>query len=160
MITNKETKLEEARQFLIDNYEKGCKCPLCKQFVKQYKRKLNSSMAYGLIILYRLHKKHGFSRYFQMNQEIAKLKIPSSNIEYPKLAYWNLIEEKENTDEAKKTSGLWKITDRGIAFVTNRIRVQSHVRIYNNEVKGFTKTQTTITQSLGNKFNYKELMEA
>ena len=39
------------KEFLRANYEKGCDCPTCGQFVKLYKRKLNSGMAKTLIIL-------------------------------------------------------------------------------------------------------------
>lgn len=150
--------LAEAKQELRNNFQKGMNCPCCGQFVKLYKRKLNKTMVYALTIIYKLHKEHGFDKYFKMNEEIAKMNIPSSNIEYAKLNYWGLLEEKENTDYSKKTSGYWRLTSTGIDFLENKIDVPTHVFIYNNKVQGFSKEKTFIQEALGNHFNYKELM--
>ena len=155
---NDKSVLLQVKTFLKRNYKKGCTCPACGQNVKLYRRKLNSSMAYGLIILYRLHKEKGFDKGIKMNTEVAKLKIPSSNIEYSKLAYWGLIEEEENTDKTKKNSGMWKITTHGKKFVNKEVSIPKYVFIYNGIVKGFSEDKTTISNSLGDKFNYTELM--
>ena len=157
---NDKSLLLQVRTFLRKNYKKGCKCPACGQNVKEYKRKLNSSMAYGLIIIYRIHKLKGFDKGIKMNEEIAKMKIPSSNIEYSKLAYWGLVEEEENDDPKKKTSGLWKITKKGISFVNNRMTLPKYVFIYNTKVKGSSDDKISISDSLGDKFDYTELMNA
>ena len=158
-LTENDT-LKTAREFLGANWKKGAICPCCNQPVKLYKRKLNSSMAYGLIILYRAHCKDGFDSYIKMNQEIANLGIPSSNVEYAKLAYWKLIEEKPNTDSSKRTSGLWRITENGKKFVLGQVKVPSHALVFNKKVRGYSDTYLTIKESLGSKFNYAELMQA
>lgn len=152
--------LKDSKAFLREGWEKGVDCPCCGQFVKQYKRKFNSSMAYALIIIYKLHIKHGFEKWVKMNQEIANLGIPSSNVEYAKLRHWNLLEERGNSDESKRTSGNWRITKTGIRFFLNQITIPSHVFIYNNKIQGYSKTQTTVKKSLGKKFNYEELMNS
>jgi len=38
-----ETTILEAKQLLKDNFAQGIECPCCGQFVKRYKRKLNST---------------------------------------------------------------------------------------------------------------------
>ena len=64
-----------------------------------------------------------------------------------------------NTEDAdKKNSGYWKITQKGIDFVNNKIQVPSHVHIYNGKVLGFADTTTNIIKSLGTKFSFYELM--
>ena len=50
MLANIET-VKEAKTFLRKNFDQGIDCPCCGQFVKKYKRKLNSSMAYALILI-------------------------------------------------------------------------------------------------------------
>jgi len=140
---------------------KGCICPCCEQVVKTYKRKLNSSMAYALIIMYRLHKKHGFHRHFKMNEEIAKLGVPSSNIEYAKLFYWGLaVELDKNENPNTKTSGYWKLTKMGLDFVENRIKVEKYAYIYNGKLESLSVELTTLKEALGDKFNYDELMNS
>ena len=151
--------VREAKDYLRENWRKGTKCPCCNQNVKLYPRTLNSSMAYGLIILYRLHIKHAdFNKWFKMNEEVAKLKIPSSNIEYAKTYYWGLIEERGSEPGKKRTSGLWRLTARGIKFVRKEIEVNKRVYVYNNKVWEYSKDFVSITDALGNKFNYLELI--
>jgi len=150
--------LEEAKQYLRDNFKDGVLCPCCNQNVKEYRRKLNSSMAYGLIILFKAQKRDGFNKYIKMNEEVARLNIPSSNIEYSKLAYWGLIEEMPNTSEKKKNSGYWTITKKGIEFVNNRLLLPKYAKIYNKLCNGFEGEMISIKDSLNEKFNYTELI--
>lgn len=152
--------IKEGKEYLKDNFKKGVTCPCCNQFVKLYKRKLNQSMAFGLTIMYKLHTQKGFDNYLKMNLEIAKLKIPSSNIEYPKLAYFKLIEEvpKPMTKDDKKNTGLWRLTKKGVAFVEKSIEVPAYALIYNGKCWGYSDEKTNIITALGTKFNYNELM--
>lgn len=152
--------IKEGKEYLRNNFKKGVTCPCCNQFVKLYKRKLNQSMAYGLTIMYKLHTAKGFDRYLKMNEEIAKLKIPSSNIEYPKLAYFKLIQEvpKPMTKDDKKNTGFWRLTKMGIDFVKGQIEVPAYALIYNGTCYGFSDEKINIIKALGTKFNYNELM--
>lgn len=150
--------IKEAQKKLRDGMDNGTTCPCCHQHVKMYKRVLNSSMAYGLIIMWKLHKEKGPSTYLKMNEEIAKLGIPSSNIEYPKLKYWGFVEEMPNDDDSKRTSGLWRMTSKGINFVNGITKVPSHVKVYNQLTYGFVGDYINIKQALRNKYDYYELM--
>lgn len=149
--------LEEAKQFLRENWEQGTECPCCKQFVKLYRRKLNSGQAHALVILY---------KYFELNENTDWVHV--SKFDYPafrggdlaKLRYWNLIEAKTNIDPTKKDSGFWRLTDTGRAFVRGDITVESHIGVYNQTIYTVEAQPITIRQALGNKFNYNELMEA
>ena len=157
------TPLGEVKDYLRENYEEkgGCECPACGRHVELRPRKLNSSMAYAAIIMYNLRKKNGDpNRYFKMNEEIAKLKIPSSNVEYSKLNYWGLAEQNPTNDNPKtKTSGLWRLTDKGIRFVMGEISVPRHVFVYKNIVRKISDERTNISDSLGDKFDYNELIK-
>ena len=159
---NLESSVKEARVFLQKNWTKssGAKCPCCNQKVKMYARKFNATMAYGLLLMYDFGKIQGFDNWVKMNEEIASKGIPSSNIEYAKLRYWGLAEEKPNKDESKKDSGYWRITTKGRNFANNYISIESHLMIYNNKVVAkHPKNKTvSITEALGKRFNYTEMM--
>lgn len=134
---------------------KGVICPCCKRFGKVYARKFNSGMAMQVINLYR-HKDEGF------------IHLPSTGTRHilkdnqvGKLVFWGMAIAQPNPDNpAKNKSGYWKITDRGIAFVENRISVWSHVIEYNQIIQGFReKKRITISDALGRPFHYQELMK-
>lgn len=153
--------LKEARQYLKENYEKGCKCPLCKQNVKLYKRKLNSGMAIFLMGLYWLHKNDKLQGGFYRNSMVLEYRnIVASSLDYSVLKHFGLIEERINAENNKKNSGYWRLTEKGFSFVKGEITVPMRVHLYNNEVQGFSEEHTTIQQALGDNFDYDELMNS
>ncbi len=144
--------LEEAKQFLRDNFENGATCPCCTQYVKLYKRKLTSGMAVALIRLYRLSKR-------QTNKYIHITKLGHLNGgEFAQLERWGLIRQDDNTDEKKKNSGMWSITLDGCLFVEGFKEVPSHAMTYDGKTIKFTNKKINIRAALGSKFDYKELM--
>lgn len=159
--TNMETEifdgnalLRSAREYLRDNWLKGVDCPCCHQFVKRYRRPMHSSQAAGLIALYRASNKG--ETYCHIHEFVNYL----GSGDFAKLRFWGLVEEepKDKNDKAKKTSGRWKLTEKGCMFVRAEIGVQSHVTIFNKKCYGLQGKQVTIGQVLGKKFDYSELM--
>jgi len=144
--------LEEAKQYLRDNYEEGTKCPCCGQNVKLYKRKLGSVMARCLIKMY-----NSTSKWMHVRDIVKGISDTGTN-DFSKLKYWGMIEEQENTDTRKRNSGYWKLTHKGELFVVGRETVPSHAHIYNTRLMGWSDTQISIRQALGNQFDYEELM--
>lgn len=150
--------LKEAKEYLKANWENGTTCPCCKQYVKLYKRPIHSGMAYGLIAAYKLG---GANDFIHIPSVFTENKIGVSQGEFAKLRYWGLIEQAENHDELKRTSGFWKLTMKGIEFVDGRLRVASRVHIYNGKAIEFDTTElVNIRECLGDKFNYSELMNS
>lgn len=150
--------LADAQQFLNVNCNKGTHCPCCNQFVKVYKRKLNSGMAISLIDIYKMHLNVGIASWLQVNKEltdIGKIAYPA----YASLHYWGLLEAKNNIlNPAKKHSGLWKITPLGIEFVKNQTTVQKYAILYNKKLLKLDGIDINIKDALGSKFNYTQLM--
>lgn len=145
--------LAGARQWMDETAKRaeGTHCPCCCEFVKVYHRAFTADMARFMIWLVKLHT---------ITQDWVDVrKCPLRGGDYAKTAHWELAELKENeNDPSKKTSGLWKPTQRGIDFVYKRIRIASHVDIYLKKVLGFDSSQILISDALGNKFDYEELM--
>ena len=138
--------LDEAKQWMRDQSATGARCPCCNQFVKVYRRKLNSSMARALIILYR----HG-EDWVQFDHLVRESTTKLSH-DYIGLHYWGLTERHPEKD------GYWRITEAGIFFARKRLRVESHAVIYDANLVRLDGDKINITDALGEKFDYNELM--
>lgn len=134
----------------------GTQCPVCDRFGKIYPRKHNSSMAMGLIWLFQQHLISP-GEYVSVGGRAPRA-IMKNGGSYASNRWWGLVEREENSDTKKHTSGNWRITERGLQFVRGEIEVPSHVLTYNAECIDSSETMTTISQSLGRPFDYRELM--
>lgn len=144
-----ETTVTEVKAFLKENWKKGAICPCCKNRVQQYSRPITSSMAYGLIALF---KAHGYAFVHIQDFFKATLLPSSTHGDFPKLKYWGLIEQDGDKE------GFYRVTLGGVAFIHNELSVKSHVLLYNNKNYGFEGDDVNIKQCLKKKFNYSDLM--
>lgn len=149
--------LESAKQYLRDNYEKGCRCPACGQNVKLYPRLLSSSMAYALILIDK-HTRDGKFRHIE--NHFKELDIPSSiRGDFAKLVYWGLIEKyQQQREDGSNRNGYYRITEKGSDFVKGKISVVDRMFVYNQQIQGYGKDEITIFDALRNKFDYNDLM--
>ena len=130
-------------------------CPCCKRYAQIYKRRIHATVAYQLIKLLSLG---GFSNYVHTNKLVPANQ--SSIGDFSKAKYFGLIEEKANADSSKRTSGYWKLTNLGMDFVRGFEKIPSYVLIFDDCVIEFDDEMISITDCLGDKFNYSELMLA
>lgn len=158
MQTSLFTSLEEARSWTEKNKSTGCICPCCNQILKVYKRALNSVMSRCLIRLYWLDNND--KNYHHVKKIVEGISDTGTN-DFSKLKHYSLIEEmpKDLSNTKTRTSGFWKITEKGRLYVENKISVESHIYLCNASLLGFSTTQTNIIESIGKKFNYQELMK-
>ena len=155
-----DVTLAQARKDFMDRLQAGDSgvCPCCSRYGQIYKRKLNSGMARALIKLYLLAGKgEEWVSYTKVHDGSVK---DSPKRDFTILRYWGLIEPqpKDARDLVRKTSGFWRITERGRDFVLERVAVPRHMLVYNDEVLEPSKENTGIRAALGNHFNYTELM--
>lgn len=143
--------LSEAQQWLADHVMTGARCPCCNQYSKIYRRQINSGMARSLIAMY-LHGPQG-------QWVHVPSKVGARSREEGKLRYWGLIEEQVDVqrDDGGR-AGYWRLTDAGRAWVTGRCTVPKFAAVYNNTVLRRYGDPISITDALGSKFNYSELM--
>tara|TARA_R110002020_G_scaffold257294_2_gene470939 strand:+ start:85 stop:660 length:576 start_codon:yes stop_codon:yes gene_type:complete len=137
-------------------------CECCGGPIKCYKRKLTSTAAAIMCFLYSTNYRPGQKQYDL--PWTHKRKIPREFVhggEIAQLKHWNLMEEKLNDDSGKRTSGIWRLTQRGVVFVRGGCKVPSHIFVQSprNKLLGFEETKTDIETALGNRFNYEELMQ-
>lgn len=151
MEASESTTLVEAVEWLEERLEEGAECPCCGQYAKVYRnRTISGRMASDLITAY---KAVGDGEWFRLPDF-------DTTHETSKLSHWELIEEKPGLrDDGAKHAGWWRITSRGRQFVLNQIAVPKRAMIYNGELLGLDDAESvTITDVLGTKFNYAELM--
>lgn len=175
--------IKAGKELLKAHWEDGIVCPCCRQLVKLYERKLNSAMAYALILIYRHHRDEGsFGAYFHVENYLKMLEIPSSiRGDFPKLRYWGLLERKPAEMEGRTTKsgrqvsgggqaapptrgdeavipGYYRITPKGIQFVKNLCSVPRISLLYNDGFYGHKGPEVNIYAALEDKFDYMELM--
>ena len=154
---NNDYKVDVTGENFIPN---GEICPTCGQLAKEYKRKLYSSMALALIYLCKIHRQT--NDWVHVNQVTKKTLRHNVSLggDMAKLEYWGLICQKKNEDTKKRTSGLWQPTADGVAFALYGGKVMSHVKLYNGGLNGFDGEMIDITEALGERFDYQELMQS
>lgn len=155
----------EAKQLLRARFDEGAPCPCCNQLVKRYKRKLNSSMAYVLLLI---------RKFFAENPAAPGLHVPSYinslglrpqvaaavRGDWAKLQYWDMIRPAgaRRADGSPRT-GHWNITATGVAFAHGEVVAPQYVYVYNGESWPVRDAKgVTIRECLKDKFNYEELM--
>lgn len=150
--------LQEARERVAAALDEGIRCPCCIQFAKRYRRKLGSGMARWLIALY-LAGAH--DAWVHVSEAGAMMKRGGSTVrtgDYAKLRYWGLVTPSPKREDGKSSSGLWRLTERGIAFVRGQLEVRRCAVVYANELQGFEGPLINIRVALGDEFNYDDLM--
>lgn len=151
-----ENALVQAKQDTMQKArDKGCSCPVCGQFVKVYNRTITSTMAHQLI--YAFHTLAEAGQWFHVRHVV----MGGSGVgDFPKLEHWGLIQRQHHQagDDGKRTSGLWRITEKGIDFIHGRITVPKYALIYNATFLEHAGDPITIKDALGKKFDYNELM--
>lgn len=141
--------LEEAIELLQSRIHNGMHCPCCGQFAKVYHRSLNCGMATSLVRMYRR---------FGLEWQHIPTTIPARSREEGKLAFWELIEEKDEQRPDSGRAGCWRVTEKGEAFIHKGLAVPKYVNIYNGECLGFDGPLITINDV--KKFDYAELMSS
>lgn len=133
----------------------ACDCPTCGRHAQIYRRKFHASMAQQLIRLFHLGGVMGYVH-------ASRLILPgvTGTGDFTKAKYWRLIEQAETTDDAVKSSGLWRLTQSGVLFVKSSMSIAREVMVFDDEVLGMSQETITIAEALGDRFNYQELMEA
>ena len=142
-----ETTLKVARDWLRSEAKTGARCPCCRQYVKVYRRKLNSSMSRALLIMF---KNRGVD--WTHADHVVRAASTRMGHDWIGVHYWDLIEAHPYD------AGYWRITAPGINFARNRLNVLSHAVVYNGKRLRLEGKLVSIVTTLGKHFNYDELM--
>jgi hypothetical protein len=143
-------------EFLIrlkSNKEVRCEC--CGRMAKIYRRKIHYALARQLI---RMYKMGGDKEYIH----VTALIMPSvaGPADFTNARYWGLIEPAYHVPDEKKSSGKWRLTQKGVDFVQNKITLPEYANIFDGHLRELEGEQINIKDALGTKFNYLEMMAA
>lgn len=155
-----EQPLIEIKKYLRANANKGCKCPACGQVVKFYKRPLLHCMVSCLVTFYRKFDDNEFHHISDLTKENPY--FASRGGAFAMLRFWHFVEEKtKEHDTLGRTSGYWRITERGRYFVTGKISVPRRALMFDNRFLGWVddKEMVTISQCFPTVFDYEMMMK-
>jgi len=148
--------IEEAKQFLRENWKEGVNCPCCTQYVRLWKYQIHTTMTRLLIALYRLSKSGEEFHHINTLWEIVGNK--SMGGDFAKLTLWDLIAPMpKDSTQNKRATGYWKITPLGKQFVENKVSVDKILYTFDG-VPYIKEGKVTVIDTLKKKFNYEELM--
>lgn len=135
----------------------GVTCPCCGQNCHMRPHKLRGGFSRGLMWLV------GEELRTQAEWVYVRGKAPHEFIknttDWSIVKHWNLAVPMPK-EPGQNNSGYWHSTPQGRDFVFGRATVMSHAVLFNNTLFGFQGKQISIAESLGERFNYQELMTA
>lgn len=142
-----------ARWWVKDKLYDGVTCPCCGQFAKAYRRKISAPMAKVLIEMHRASRRlYGY-------EWIYLPSLRSAGQDEALLRHWGLIEPKKGLrEDGARQQGYWRITTAGRTFVAGETQVRKYARVFNGKLIGYEGRNVSITDALGTKFNYADLM--
>ena len=122
-------------------------CPCCDRVGRINKHRLTKPLALSL----RWIMAHGVGDGWVNVQSKAPRWMMRSKT-YPLLEHWGLIEGKGFR------SGVWRITPKGVGFVTGSITVPAAAYIYDAKVMAWDAEETTFRACFEHEFDFDELM--
>jgi hypothetical protein len=152
-----DMSLAQARELLRTLVDEGHRCPCCSQFAKVYRRKIHSTMARELIHFYRRAGLDWFDLPLLAGECSGRRRAYTGDS--AKLRYWGLLVENEERRDDGGRAGWWHVTDKGARWVLRSILVPKYARIYDSRCLALDGDPVSIVDALGDRFDYRELME-
>ena len=155
-----EDTLAEARRVMYElamNSKDGTHCPCCDRPFILRDRPLHAGMAAGLIWMVRRHRERG-DVWVNMPKDAPRHVIGNREIE--KLAWWGMVEARSKVDPGPGRRGFWRVTSFGFDFADRKVSAPRAAYVLNRVVKFMASDQITISQALGEKYSYYDLMRS
>lgn len=146
--------LKEAQEFVETNRLTGVTCPCCGQTAKTYRKRLGSTRAVGLVLLYWLYQKHPECRgkFVHVVRYIHSLGLdPKISAlltgDFVGAKNWGML-------EAGARVGYWRLSQRAIDFIEGRVSIPSYAYLFNDELLGHDhREMIDIYEALDGKFD-------
>lgn len=149
--------LVEAKNWLRARVDEGARCPCCTQYAKVYRRSLPSATARTMIAMYRRNEGRDFLYLPAMLDTINGVAYQGGYATYGH--HWGLMEHEhgERPDGSSRV-GWWRLTALGRRFTNAEVAVPRYAYVYNGRCLRVDGPAWSISQALGTKFDYDELM--
>lgn len=142
-------------QALIEG--EGGRCPCCGRWGKVYRRPLNARMAAAMIWL---SQNGGLTDWVHLPTKAPRWITRS--YQTANLRWWGLLERKPNDPEVSdtSTSGLWRLTQKGIDWINGRTTVPKFLWTYDDAVVREDEPLITVQECLTirSSFSYTDMM--
>ena len=161
MKINDDMTLGQVKAYVLENRDKGLRCPCCDRIVKTYKYPMNVGLARAMIAAYRITKElQPADGWFHLQRQFTShLGLNANSLCYSRLKWWGMLESSTQTpSEDKNATGSWRITEKGKQFVEGAILVPESIQVYDNNLVGISDGYIDIHTALTVAFNYSELM--
>lgn len=145
--------IERLRNELHSKLAEGTHCVVCDQNAREYKRKINSGMAFALVTMYRRAGTYWFHKPTVLRGVGAAARDESL------LRFWGLIEERYGKSPDGR-AGWWRVTPKGEAFIIGGLKVPKYAHIYNGEFLRFSGPNITCDDAAGDRFSLSEMLDA
>lgn len=145
-----------AQKHLRSKAGDGVACPCCGRLAKVYRRKLHGEMA---AFLCRLVRASGPRRNWTHIRNVLRggRTTQKASTDGAFLVHWGLVERKAAAP-GQPSSGLYRPTPDGVRFANGRLRVPSHVYLFNNVKVALDVETVDVHEALGVDFSYLDLM--
>ncbi len=155
--------LGEGRLWLMSAREErdGAECPCCGQMAKIYSRSINGAMAHALMLV-AFGTKHGQADDDGWIHITTFLNGRTGRVGdggLAKLRYWGLVEGTSGGGDDDRR-GYWRITEKGLLFVLKRLKLPKYALVYDGTAFGYDGPDVGISECLGKKFDYEEILRA
>ena len=154
---------------LLEACQPNNKCCRCVQTSGiNFSMSMGSPMLVGLYNLYHYQKKHGgFEKYVTTNEMVEnESRSFGANVRsvVSKLKHFDVLEKLQGprpsdgmaTKKGSGKTGFYRMTERGRAFVENRLAIQTVCAVYNDENLNCYGKKELVSELKLDKFNWKE----
>lgn len=131
----------------------GGNCPCCGRWGKISAFSITETHALGLLWMSQQDAEDGW---IDVPPHAPAWLLRGKN--FSLMAKWGLIESAINADEAKRGSGVWRVTPRGHAFILGIVTIPKKAFIYDNTVQGWSDEMVSFKDCFGRHFDYAEVM--
>lgn len=151
--------LQDAKIIIANKIQEGINCPCCGQYCREYRFGLSEKAAMLLLNLCRATLITG-DEFIHIDRlaDISKIKIKGGT-SFSILSWWGLIEERQNFNEEKKTSGFWKPTELGWQFARGKTKIKEYAYTFDGTIRHRENDKDISIKDLRwKRFDYSELM--
>lgn len=148
--------------------KEGCNCPICGQYAKEYERQITSAMVKTLWLVkewFELNDPTLDQKYVHVDEHINTLprnRQPTTrgaSGDFAKMRFWGLIAESPSIRaDGSSRAGYWRITQKGVDFLMDKIKVPKTAIVFDNKLFKLTNDPVSVHDCLKKRFNYNDLM--
>jgi hypothetical protein len=149
--------LAEAQEALRAGVEGGTTCLGCGQHAQVYRRRLNSGMAFALVLLAKEKQAQPQEAYHVRS---LLLRHGFHTGDYCYLVHWNAISRRKPKGEECYPAGYFRLTSKGFAFALGQKELPAAVYLYGEQVLGFEAKRVGVERALGSRQRHGAFHEA